>query len=191
MSEVIQTKKWTKEELQQMGFKQYPRKKAIVMARCLPASEAPLEIHTDQGDILVAQAGYMICYQVGETVQPNISDYLHWPVEPHIFESNYRDWDEKFEPTPVMKHLMAHGCKPYYKAVGVWAKDLAEAVYIQSLEHEKPVLVREGRFLAIGTEGEPYHMSDKSFHNRYDARLNETPFKRALKKLVRFFKGED
>ena len=44
MSEVIQTKKWTKEELQQLGFKRYPRKKTIIMARRLPAAEAPLEI---------------------------------------------------------------------------------------------------------------------------------------------------
>jgi hypothetical protein len=191
MSEVIQTKKWTKAELQQMGFKEYPRKKEIIMARRLPAAEAPLEIKTDQGDILVAQADYMICYQVGETVQPDISAYQHWPVEPTIFASNYHDWDEQFEPTAVMQHLMAHGCKPYYKITGVWAKDLDTAVYIQSLEHEKPVLVQEGRYLAIGTEGEPYHMSDQSFHNRYDSRLTETPFKRVLKKLIGFFRRED
>jgi hypothetical protein len=189
MSDVIQTKKWTVEELKQMGFKQYPRKKTIIMARRLPAAEAPLEIKTDQGDTLIAPAGYMICYQVDETLQPTINDYFHWPVEPKIFESIYRDWDEKFEPTPAMQHLLEFGCKPYYKAAGVWAKDLDEAVYIQSLEHEKPVLVSEGRYLAIGSEGEPYHMSDKSFHNRYDSTLNETPFKRALKKLIGFFKG--
>jgi hypothetical protein len=110
-------------------------------------------------------------------------------VEPRIFESTYREWDEKFEPTSSMKKLMELGCKPYYKAAGVWAKDLHTDTYIQSLEHEKPVLVQEGRYLAIGTEGEPYHMSDQSFSNRYDKRLTETPFKRVMKKLIGFFKG--
>ncbi|MDQ7035020.1 MAG: hypothetical protein Q9P01_09340 [Anaerolineae bacterium] len=63
-----------------------------------------------------------------------------------------------------------------------------EDVYIQSLEHEKPVLVQKDRVLAIGSEGEPYHMSDTSFNNRYDPRLTEAPVKRALKKLIGFFK---
>jgi len=190
MSDVIQSKKWTKEELKELGFQEYNRKKQLVMARRLPANEAPMHIKTKQGDTLLAQAGYMICYTAGDTVQNQLSDYEHWPVESQIFEATYRVWDEKLEPTPPIRHLMEYGCQPFYKVAGVWAKDLDEDVYIQSLEHEKPVLVQEGRYLAIGAEGEPYHMSDRSFHNRYDTRLNETAFKRVLKKLVGFFKSD-
>lgn len=191
MSEVYESKKWTKEELKELGFKQYARRKNVIMARRLPSSEAPLEIKTDQGDTIIAQADYMICYNAGDTVLPQLRDYHHWPVEPNIFNATYKEWDEPIELTPPMKHLMKLGCQPYYKAAGVWAKDLDEDVYIQSLEHEKPVLVQKDRYLAIGSEGEPYHLSDTSFNSRYDPRLTETPFKRALKKLIGFFKNSD
>jgi hypothetical protein len=191
MSEVIQPKKWTDEQLKEAGFKQYARRKVLIMARLLPAHEAPLEIKTDQGDTIVAQAGYMICYDAGDTVHQNLRDFYHWPVEPKIFEATYREWDEKLEMTPAMQRLVELGCKPYYKTAGVWAKDLEQDVYIQSLEHAKPVLVQKDRYVAIGAEGEPYHMSEKSFHNRYDPRLTETAFKRALKKLISFFKSDD
>jgi hypothetical protein len=191
MSEVIQPKKWSEEELKEAGFKKYARRKIIIMARRLPAWEAPLEIKTDQGDVLVAQVGYMICYDAGDTPHKLLSDFYHWPVEPKIFEATYREWDEKLEMTPAMQRLIELGCRPYYKTAGVWAKDLDEDVYIQSLEHEKPVLVQKNRYIAIGSEGEPYHMSEQSFHNRYDPRLTETPFKRVLKKLIGFFKPKE
>ena len=192
MSDVIRQESRSDSQLERDGFKEYPRKKELVMARKLPASEAPLKVKTAWGEILVAQAGYMICYDTGDKYAVKPEDYDHWPVEPQIFEKTYKTWDEAFAPTKAQEQLMKMGCKPYYKAVGVHAKLLETGVYIQSLEHEKPVLVPEKRVLAIGAEGEPYHMGDKTFHDRYDGTLTEKPnsLRKLVKRLVNFFKAE-
>jgi hypothetical protein len=185
---------WSQEELKENGFEHVPRKKEIVMARELPASEAPLKIRTHWGETLIAQAGYMICYNTSDEPLEKLSDYEQWPVDPEIFAKTYKAWDEDFQPNAALSHLMENGCKPYYKAAGVWAKTLEEDVYIQGIEHEKPVLVGKERVLAIGAEGEPYHMGAETFHDRYDARLREdkaSPFKRIVNRLVRYFKKED
>jgi len=186
MSHVIKEKAWSEEELRQSGFERYQRKKQIVMARRLPAGEAPLYIKTEQGDTLIAEAGYMICYDAEAELQSSIADYHHWPVDPDIFAQTYALWPVSgWSPNPVQRHLMQHGCKPYFKSAGVWAKSLTEDAYIQSREHEKPVLVKQGRVMAIGAEGEPYHMGDKTFHERYE----EAPaFRRLLNKLINFIK---
>ena len=59
------------------------------------------------------------------------------------------------------------GCLPYYKATGVWAIRLEEPRLIQSLESPRPVEVPPGRWLVIGSEGEPYHVNDRVFRQRY------------------------
>jgi hypothetical protein len=120
MSEVIQPKNWTDAELKEAGFKKYARRKVVIMARRLPEAEAPMEIKTGQGDTIVAQAGYMICYDAGDIPHNQLNDYYHWPVEPYIFEATYQEWDEKLEMTPAMQRLLELGCKPYYKTAGVW-----------------------------------------------------------------------
>ncbi|MGJ3240068.1 MAG: hypothetical protein ACFE0Q_15275 [Anaerolineae bacterium] len=190
MSGVIKQQQRSEDELERAGFRQYARKKSLVMVRRLPADEAPLVIQTNWGETLTASAGYMICYSVGEHARAQPSDYDHWPVEPAIFEKTYKKWDEAFTPNSAQHQLMAIGCKPYYKAVGIWAKPLETGVYIQGLEHEKPVYVPENHVLAIGAEGEPYHMGDETFHNRYDASDTERErgLKHAVKRLMAFFK---
>jgi hypothetical protein len=192
MSGVIRKQDRSEEELKRDGFKQYPRKKSLILARKLSASEAPLSIRTNWGETLVARAGYMICYDTGDKHLRHTSDYDHWPVEPNIFDKTYKAWDEPFNPTPAQKELMAIGCKPYYKAVGIWAKPLDKDVYIQGLEHAKPVLVPEERVLAIGADGEPYTMGDETFHDRYDGTLADRPnsLKAIAKRLLKFFGGE-
>lgn len=192
MADIIRQEARTDNQLEQDGFKEFSRKKELVMARQLPIEESPLEIKTDWGEILIAHTGYMICYNTEEQFFDTIADYDLWPVEPQIFEKTYKTWDEDFSPTKAQQQLADIGCKPYYKAVGVHAKLLEEDVYIQSLEHEKPVLVPKDRVLAIGEEGEPYHMGDETFHDRYDGRLDKKPsaFKRIVNRLVRFFKAE-
>jgi hypothetical protein len=194
MSGVVRKHDWTDQELKDKGFEHVPRKKELIMARVLPAAEAPLQIRTQWGEILIAQAGYMICYIVGDETKPKLSDYEHWPVEAEIFAKTYKPWDEAFQPSPAQSHLIGNGCKPYYKAAGVWAKTLEEDIYIQGVEHEKPVLVTKERVLAIGAEGEPYHMGSKTFHDRYDASLgeaNRSPVKRMVNRLIKFFKGNE
>lgn len=192
MADIIRQKSLTDSQLEEDGFKQYPRKKELVMARQLDDSEVPLEIKTAWGDILIAQTGYMICYDTDDKFFARPQDYAHWPVEPKIFEKTYKVWDEALAPTKAQEQLRKIGCKPYYKAVGIRAKLLEEDVYIQSLEHEKPVLVPKDRVLAIGAEGEPYHMGDETFHNRYDGRLlkKPNPLKKLVNRLVDFFKME-
>jgi hypothetical protein len=65
---VLRERNWTEAELVAAGFQYYPCRKRAVMARELPASEAPLAIRTDW-DILIAGAGYRICFRAGDAVQ--------------------------------------------------------------------------------------------------------------------------
>lgn len=190
MSDVIQQQDWDDTKLKASGFKQFERKKEVIMARTLPDAEAPKEIHTRWGESLLAKAGYMICYAPSDKVHDKLDDYDHWPVEPTIFTKTYKSWDEPFEPTPAQQHLMDNGCQPFYKAIGIWAKELEGDVYIQGLEHKRPILVPKERVLAIGAEGEPYHMGEQTFHDRYDGTLSRRPkgVRGLVNRLINFFK---
>lgn len=164
---VIKQQDWTDEKLRAAGFEQYNRKKQVVMARQLNPKEAPLKIVTREGHELMAYDDYFICY-VGDEPKNTLEEYDHWPVEPKIFHETYALWNEKdWQPSPAQQHMMQQGCKPYYKKAAVWAKKLEEDVYIQSLEHEQPIKIKTGEVLAIGAEGEPYSMGDKTFVERY------------------------
>lgn len=168
---MYQKRDWTDRELRAAGFVPYARRKQLLMARCVTPDEAPLAIKTDQGDTLTATAGYYLVYDPNDSVRGRIDEYNHWPVAPQIFEKAYGQWDEPLpDPTPAEQHLLDNGCKPYYKAVGVWAKAIEQDTYVQSMEHQRPVLVLRGRVVAIGQEGEPYHMSQDSFLRRYTLR---------------------
>jgi hypothetical protein len=166
MSEIIRQRNWTEKELRDAGFHYYHRKKSLVMARRLPESEAPLTIWANR-EKLTVQAGYMICYNPGKKAHPRLEDYEHWPCAPDIFRSTYKAWDSPWKPRPAEKRLIAHGCKPYYKHTGIWAKRLTEETYIQSMESPKPVLIPAGDWIAIHGAEHPYHMSDKGFRERY------------------------
>jgi hypothetical protein len=201
MADVIRKNEWSEEELQQAGFERYDRRRQLVMARPLPESESPKTIHTANGETLVATTGYMICYIPGDSVRAELDGYDHWPVEPNIFIETYAAWDEPdWTPNLVERHLISMGCSPYYKRAGVWAKQLDEDVLIQSLEHEKPVRVESGRMLAIGSQGEPYSMGEKTFHDRYELPDEKpepaeeklpvaSPIRSAVQKLLKFFRG--
>jgi len=190
MSQVLKKKKWTDDDLRKAGFQHYPRRKEIVFVRTLSPQDAPLQIKTDWGDTLVAEAGYKICYRPDKVLRDNIDDYDHWPVAPEIFSATYQPFDSDAK-TPIMLHMIAKGCQPFYKVAGVWAKMLDEDVYIQSMEHKKPILVEKERFLAIGVDGEPYHMGEMTFHERYDADANTNPLTRLYNRVLDFFKNID
>ena len=167
MDEVIKQKDWTDEELRAAGFHYYEHKRQVTMARVLPASEAPLEMKFAY-ETLVVEAGYIICYQPGDIVYPNINDYDHWPVRPDIFADAYRAWDERgWLPTAPQRHLILHGCKPYYKYTGVWARKLSRPTYVLTLESSEPTLIPEGAWLGIGSMGGPYSMDEPTFLDRY------------------------
>jgi hypothetical protein len=166
--EVIRQRNWTERELRARGYEYYARKKEVTMARSVPDFEAPKQITITQGDQLVVLAGYMICYDAGDEVKATLDDYLQWPVAPEIFASAYKSWDEPdWQPTPAEEHLMQLGCKPYYKFTGVWAQQLEDDTYLQSLEHAEPVKVQRRQYIAIGIQGEPYSMGEVTFHTRY------------------------
>jgi len=182
--EVVKQKNWSADELRAMGYQYYLRKKEVTMARQLPASEAPKKIRTRDGQELIAKAGYIICYKPGEKVRSKLDSYEHWPVEPAIFSKTYERWEETdWEPSAAENQLIKLGCRPYYKAAGVWAKQLAEDALLQSKEHHHPVLVKTGTYVAVGSEGEPYAMGSSTFHSRYEKPHRVTLVER-LRKLL-------
>ena len=169
---VLRQRDWTVEELAEEGFRYYPRRRQVVMARALPAAEAPLTIETEW-DTLTAEAGYMICFRAGEAVRDSLYDYEHWPVQPDHFADLYEPWDEPgWEPTPAQQHLMSLGCQPWCNTAGVWAKKLTEATLVQSVESAEPARVPAGAWLCIASEGSawgaPYSMDDASFEARFE-----------------------
>lgn len=163
---ILRQKKWTQAQLVAEGFKYYRPQKQLVMARRLPKSEAP-KVIPSQHDRLVAEAGHIICYAPSKTPKSTIDLYHHWPVAPKIFRKSYRPWDEaKWQPNASEAQLIEYGCKPFYKAIGVWAKRFKEQVYLQSMESPKPVEVSPGTWVCIGLRGEPYACGD-NFEQRY------------------------
>lgn len=167
MDEVIRTKSWTQEELMTVGCTYYQRKKQLVMAARLPESAAPMEIHYTY-ETVIAEAGDVIIFDPGTEVRKRLRDYDYWSVKYDIFRNDYRKWNaEDWIPTPSQMHLMKHHCNPFYKKQGVWAKRLTKETYIQSLESPKPQLVPAGMWLVIGSSGEPWHIEDSVFRQRY------------------------
>lgn len=168
---ILRQKDWSEQELLEQGFRYYRRRKRVVLARELPPEEAPLRIAYGN-DILVATAGYMICFSAGWFKRKSLYDYFHWPVAPDHFADLYLEWDEpNWRPKWGERHLMSLGCKSYYNAEGVWAKKLTEPRWIQGLEHEKPFEVPAGAWLLIGAKGSalgaPYWGLDKRFKSRF------------------------
>src|SRR5690242_19614556 len=90
---VLRQRAWTDDELRAAGFRYYERKKQLVMARELPASEAPVELNLGV-DMVVATAGYLLCYDPRQGARASLAEYDAWPVEPDIFAATYRPWDE-------------------------------------------------------------------------------------------------
>jgi len=163
-NKVLRQRMWSDEQLIRSGFRHYAPIKRVVMAKMLDDDaniETTLEVlNADKGDIML--------YTPGDELHDNLDDYDHWPVRVDLFRQTYARWnDMTWQPTPTQKHLMRFGCLPYYRKRGVWALKLPISIYIQSLESPEPVVVPVGRWLAIGSEGEPYHMSDDSFNERY------------------------
>ncbi len=167
--DILKQRNWSQDDLHRAGFRAYERKKFVVLARELRASESPKRIKT-AWDTLIALTGYMICYDVGDGKErAKLDDYEHWPVEPQIFLKSYRKWDFQtvWKPNAAEKHLIDHGCKPYFKFAGVWAKHLKVPMWIQSLEGVEPILVPAGGWVCIGVEGEPTSLTSDEFRKRY------------------------
>ena len=164
---VYQQRQWTDDQLQAQGFAYYKPMKQVTLVRQLPAAEAPLTIQTPY-DTIVAHAGYFIAYVAGTEMHIHLSQYEPRPIEPHIFEKTYLAWDDPtWKPSATQAHLLALGCKPYYKIVGVWAKHLRQDTYVQSIESSRPALAPVGAWLCVGVSGEPWSVTDTWFRSRY------------------------
>ena len=170
--QVLRQRHWTEEELRASKLRYYHPRKFLVMARLL---ETPISVKTTI-EVLSASAGDIMVYDPGDgTKLPALEDYDHWPVQRDLFRKTYKTWDaEDWKPTQAEIHLMAHGCRPCFKFTGAWALRLEEPRLIQSLESRQPVQVPPGRWLLIGLEGEPYHMADVKFRERYIMPPEET-----------------
>ncbi len=161
---VLRQRDWTDTQLKSAGFHYYETRKRLIMAKMLREIRN-IEVTLET---LVAGAGDIVCYEPGEIPHENADDFDHWPVKRALFLQTYRPWNEpNWRPDPPQAQLLRFGCRPYYKAAGVWAQKLDRSIYLQSLESPRPVLLPPGRWLCIGSEGEPYHMSDVKFTNRY------------------------
>lgn len=157
---------WKDEELKAKGFHYFPPIKRRIMARLI-SETTNIEVTLE---VLSAGRGDIIIYDPGTEVKPELSDYDHWPVRRDLFKRTYKSWgDPNWKPNEAEMHLMVNGCRPYYKFVGVWALKLPFGIYVQSLESPEPVLVPAGRWLCIGSEGEPYNMSEENLFSRYMA----------------------
>jgi hypothetical protein len=167
LPEIVKQRQWSDEELCAAGFAPYERKKQLVMARVLPAAEAPLTIIWPL-ETIVVEAGYILCYDPAEGIRPALAEYDLWPVRPDMFALSYKVWDEPtWSPSPAEDHLMRLGCNPYFKAQKIWARRLPTSMYVQSVESPVPVLVSAGNWLAIGVLGEPWYIEDSTFQHRY------------------------
>lgn len=165
--DTIRQRNWTESELKDEGYHYYERRKQLVMGARLPASAAPLRIVYEL-ETRIAEAGDILCFDPGSRTRRRLYDYDYWSVKPDIFKQTYRKWESAdWQPNPPQAHLMAHGCRPYYKYVGVWAHQLAKPTRVQSIESPMPVRVESGAWVLIGTQGEPWYSDDEAFHKRY------------------------
>ena len=164
MDEILRQKDWSDEELKAAGFQYYEPVKRLVMAKLLvEEKDVNIEVETITGKI-----GDFILYTPGDKYHPDPDEYDHWPVRSDIFFKNYRPWDEpEWKPNEAEQHLLDLGCYPYYKIEGVWAQRLRQSRKAQSLESPEAIEVPAGRWLIIGSKGEPYNNTDDEFRKRY------------------------
>ncbi len=164
---VIRQRKWTEAELTAAGFRYFERRKQRLLAGRLPASHAPLVVQYSEG-VGYAEAGDVLCFEPGDSVRAHILDYTYWSVKAEIFASTYRRWDGAEMPMSAPEqHLYRHGCRPYYKFRGAWAKKVTQPTWMQSLESPEPQLLQPGVWLLVGDTGEPWHAPDDAFRRRY------------------------
>ncbi len=165
--QVLRQRQWTEAELHASKLLYYAPRKQVVMVRVV---ETTMGVKKTL-EILTASKGDLMIYDPGDgQAKAALDDYEHWPVRSDLFRKTYKPWvnHREWKPNPAELQLMTEfGCLPYYKATGVWAIRLEEPRLIQSLESPKPVEVPPGRWLVIGTEGEPYHVNDRVFRQRY------------------------
>src|SRR5262249_5147331 len=150
----------TEIELKSHGFQRYDPFKGLFRVRVKKEIIRVLV----KLEFLLAEKDGVICFIPATFAHKNLYNYHHCTVKTEFCRQNYiKRGTSKWDPTPAEIHLLANGCRPYYKAVGIWALKLPVGIYVQSLESPEPAIVPAGRWLCIGVEGEPYNMNDHSF----------------------------
>lgn len=161
--EVLQQRDWTDEDLLAAGFRFFLPRKRLVMARAMGQART---IRTADGP-LQALPGDMLCFRPDGRARARADEHEHWPVRRDLFDQNYQRWDEPLPDLPDLPVFFQSGHTAWYKHRGVWARRLTARRRIQSLESARPVQVRAGQWLLIGSAGEPWHMDDDAFGGRY------------------------
>jgi hypothetical protein len=158
---------WTDAALMADGFLSYRPVKRITMVRRLPPKKTPKTMKTSKNTI-TAEAECWIAYETEGVLKETMNDYKPRPIKPDIFAATYQCWDEPdWRPTPIQGYMRRLGCQPYYKIASVWAKQLTDATWVQSMESTTPSLVEKGAWLCIDMEGEPWSMTDAGFQAHY------------------------
>lgn len=161
---VLRQREWSDDQLKAAGFNYYQPVKRMVMAKLITdMTQVKVTL-----EVLTAKSGDIMLYSPGDTPHDNLDDYDHWPAKRDIFTQNYARWDDpNWKPGAIEKQFLINGCIPYYRKRGVWALKLPISIYMQTLESPEPVIVPKGRWLLIGSQGEPYSQSDEDFYERY------------------------
>ncbi|MEZ4671370.1 MAG: hypothetical protein R3E39_26000 [Anaerolineae bacterium] len=166
---VLRQRPWSEDQLKRSGFFHYQPVKRMVMAKIVSdMTQVAVTL-----EVLTANSGDVMLYSLDNTPRATIEDYDHWPVKRHIFMQNYARWDAPdWHPNDIESKFLSEGCLPFYRKQGVWALKLPIGIYVQTLESPEPVVVPKGRWLLIGSEGEPYSQSDEDFYQRYQVPAN-------------------
>lgn len=155
------------------GFRYYPLKKQVVMARPVTLEEAPLLVMMEH-DIMIAETGDMIYYQPDPFRMQEAEEIEFRALPGDEFHRLYTMWDESWHPTTNEELLMAHGCQPYYKRGGVWAKRLDEPQEVDLLDGLTPITINSGEWLVIGDMDEPFRLDHYNFRKRYEVPVMAT-----------------
>ena len=175
-------------EKKSLGFNYYNRRPSRVWAKTIGIAEATLYVTLTGGnERLAAELGYYLIYDParlrdGYTHYNGVASLKFWPVSPAAYYKTYSPCPVVFPYTYgeiatdtqlsfVERDLVTGGgFSPVFKSVGVWAKEVTTPTMIVGLEHEgKFNEVPQGNVLALGIDGEPYHMSGAEFKRLYRA----------------------
>jgi hypothetical protein len=174
-------------EKKALGFKVYSRRPMRLWMKTIGIAEATLYVKISGNERLAAELGYYLIYDPqrlrdGYTQYNGIASLKFWPVSPAAYYKTYSPFPVSFpyaygeigtdtQFSFVERDLvMAGGFSPVFKSVGVWAKEVVSPTVIVGLEHEGTFNeVPIGNMLALGVDGEPYHMSETEFKRLYRA----------------------
>lgn len=189
--EVYVTQPSSDDQRKALGFQYYERRPRRVWAKTAGVNDMHSPIIHSATEKLTFTAGYYIIYDPTR-LKDDYTEYegIHclktWPVSPLAFYQTYSllpvQFPYIFEDDNISASVSpdnifyaierdlvhAGGFFPVFRHVGVWAKVVSRNTMIAGLEHEGNFHeVPLGDMLALGIDGEPYHMSQEEFSRLY------------------------